>query len=254
MNNNVVKQYQTPGNLNTRISIHEKYSTNRQPFGDWILSHYRIKPNDRILELGCGTAAMWKNNLSLLDGGSRLTLTDFSSAMLETAKKNTEGSACVDYRIVDIQDIPYEDHTFDIVIANMMLYHVPDLDRGLSEVRRVLKPGGSFYCATYGEHGIMEFINETLRTLSISGSIAQTFTLQNGADSLGKHFSTVEKRTREDSLAITNIKDFVDYVLSLSSLTGLEHSSAEQLMQAFEKKCVNGCLYVQKEYGMFICK
>lgn len=254
MNNNVVRQYQTPGNLNTRISIHEKYSTNRQPFGDWILSHYRIKPNDRILELGCGTAAMWKNNLSLLDGGSHLTLTDFSSAMLETAKRNTEGSACVDYQVVDIQDIPYKDNAFDIVIANMMLYHVPDLDRGLSEVRRVLKPGGSFYCATYGEHGIMEFINETLHSYSIGGSIAKTFTLQNGGDSLRKFFPVVEKKTREDSLAITNIKDFVDYVLSLSGLTGMEHTSAEQLARAFEQKCVDGCLYVPKEYGMFICK
>lgn len=254
MNNNVIKQYQSPKNLNTRISIHEKYSTNRQPFGDWILSHYRIKSNDRILELGCGTAAMWKDNLSLLDGGSRLTLTDFSSAMLETARKNTEGSACVDYQIVDIQDIPYEDHSFDIVIANMMLYHVPDLDRGLSEVRRVLKPGGSFYCATYGEHGIMEFINETLRDSSISGHIDKTFTLQNGGDSLRKFFPVVERRDREDSLVITDIADFVDYVLSLSGLTDMEHTSREQLMQAFEKRSVNGCLYIPKEYGMFICR
>ncbi len=155
--NSIEKQYKTAENLNTRISIHEKYSTNPQPFGDWITSHYKIKPGFRILELGCGTGEMWKGKLSLLDGGSRLTLTDFSAGMLETAKKNIMHAPCVDYQVADIQNIPYENAAFDMVIANMMLYHVPNLDRGLSGVRRVLKPGGSFYCATYGEHGIMEF-------------------------------------------------------------------------------------------------
>lgn len=252
--NNLEIQYHNAKNLNTRISIHEKYSTNHQPFGDWIMSHYEIKPNDRILELGCGTGDMWKNKLDLLDAGSYLTLTDFSSGMLETAKKNTQGSPWVDYQVVDIQYIPYEGDAFDIVIANMMLYHVPDLDRGLAEVRRVLKPGGIFYCATYGEHGIMEFINETLREYHISGSIGQTFTLQNGGDLLGKHFLGVEKLTREDGLLITHIPDLVDYVLSMSSLSGMENASAEVLRLAFEKKAVNGTLYVPKEYGMFICK
>lgn len=252
--NNVEIQYQTAKNLNTRISIHDKYSTNHQPFGDWIVSHYEIKPGYRILELGCGTGDMWKGKLSLLDGGSHLTLTDFSSGMLETAQKNIEGSALVDFKVVDIQDIPYEDDTFDVVIANMMLYHVPNLDKGLSEARRVLKPGGVFYCATYGEHGIMEFINDTLKEYRISGSIGKTFTLQNGGDSLGKHFSKVKKLTREDGLEITYIPDFVNYVLSMSSLSGLESASAELLLRAFEKKSINGMLYVPKEYGMFICR
>ena len=107
--NIIEKQYQTAKNLNTRISIHDKYSTNHQPFGDWIMSHYEIKPGCRILELGCGTGDMWKGKLSLLDGDSHLTLTDFSTGMLETAKKNIESSALVDFKVVDIQDIPYED-------------------------------------------------------------------------------------------------------------------------------------------------
>ena len=58
--NNIQKQYQTASNLNTRITIHEKYSTNKQPFGDWIVSHYEIMPGDKLLELGCGTGSMWK--------------------------------------------------------------------------------------------------------------------------------------------------------------------------------------------------
>lgn len=252
--NNIEKQYKAPGNLKTRISIHEKYSVNQQSFGDWITSHYGIKPGYRILELGCGTADMWKNSLRSLPEGVRLTLTDFSEGMLKTARENTEGFEMIDYRQVDIQQIPFPDDSFDMVIANMMLYHVPDLHKGLAEVRRVLKPGGEFYCATYGEHGIMEFVNEALRELHISGSIGKQFTLQNGGEALRKHFDVVEKLIREDGLRITHTEDFVRYVLSLSSLTGLERVSPDVLLQAFEKKAVDGILYVPKEYGLFICK
>jgi len=249
----IEKQYQTPAHLYTRISIHEKYSVNKQPFGDWIYSHYSIAPGDRVLELGCGTADMWKGRLPFVQEGVQLILTDFSKGMLRSAMENTAGQAS-GYALVDIQDIPFEDGSFDVVIANMMLYHVPDLARGLSEVRRVLRPGGVFYCATYGENGIMAYINETLKDHGIQGHVGNTFTLQNGRQSLEAHFDQVEKRTREDGLAITAPEDFVDYVMSMSSLTGIVQGCEELLLEVFRNRMENGILYVPKEYGMFICK
>ena len=249
----IKKQYKDPVNLQTRISIHEKYSTNKQPFGDWIFSHYEIRPGYRILELGCGTADMWKGKFPLAEGAN-LTLTDFSSGMLEKAKNNTEMYTAVSYRLVDIQCIPYADHSFDMVIANMMLYHVPDLNKALSEVRRVLAPGGVFYCATYGEHGIMEYVNKTLADLEIHGSIGKTFTLQDGAEKLENHFDDVKMYTREDGLEVTNIRDFVDYVLSMSGLTGITHADPDRLYEVFQSNSREGILYIPKEYGMFICK
>lgn len=251
--NNIEKQYQTAQNLNTRISIHDKYSTNMQPFADWIVSHYEIAPGAKLLELGCGTGSMWVNNLHLLSGGAALTLTDFSEGMLETAKRNVI-SENVTFQQVDIQNIPYPDSSFDVVIANMMLYHVPDLHTGLSEVRRVLKPGGFFYCATYGIHGIMEYITELLKDMDVSGKIGTTFTLQNGAASLSRHFTHVQRLDREDGLAITDIRDFADYIYSLSSLTNMENVPRDVLLTVLESRVENGVLYVPKEYGMFICE
>ena len=55
----VKNQYSTADKLNTRISIHSKYSTNKQGFGNWIASHYRIQEGMSVLELGCGTGDMW---------------------------------------------------------------------------------------------------------------------------------------------------------------------------------------------------
>ncbi len=252
--NNIQTQYKTAKNLNTRISIHEKYSTNKQPFGAWIFSHYDVAPGANILELGCGTGDMWVNHLDLLDSGTSLTLTDFSPGMLETAKGNLPNRASISYQVVDIQNIPYPDDSFDIVIANMMLYHVPDLHRGLSEVRRVLKPGGCFYCATFGQHGINEYVCSMLRDLNVSGKIIDSFTLQNGSNILRQHFENVTRLDREDGLAITEIQDFADYIYSLSSLQNVRDIPRDVLLELLEGRRENGILYVPKEYGMFISK
>lgn len=251
--NAVEKQYKNADNLNIRISIHQKYSVNQQPFGEWIMEHYEIRPGFRILELGCGTADMWKGKGHLIKDQVELVLTDLSPGMLTAARENTADFSGVRYQIVDIQDIPYPENTFDMVIANMMLYHVPNLQKGLSEVRRVLKSGGKFYCATYGQHGIMEFVNETLHEYNIEGRIGDRFLLQNGGEILSTWFSKVERYDREDGLAVTNVRDFVSYVKSLTNLIGLDVVDAETLQLAFEKKTSDGVLFVPKQYGMFVC-
>lgn len=79
----VIEQYKSATNLNTRISIHSKYSVNKMGFGNWIISRYEIKDGMRILELGCGTGDMWKNHINLLDYISEIILTDFSEGMLD---------------------------------------------------------------------------------------------------------------------------------------------------------------------------
>ena len=80
--NAVQKQYKTAKNLNLRISLHAKYSTNQIGFGNWLFSQYDLAPNMRILELGCGTGEMWDTKLHLLDPSIKLLLTDFSENMV----------------------------------------------------------------------------------------------------------------------------------------------------------------------------
>lgn len=146
----VREQYKTANNLNKRISIHEKYSVNKQGFGNWIFSHYDIEPNVRILELGCGNGNMWRGRTDL-PNGVKLVLTDISEGMLDSAKEALGRRNGISYEIADIENLPYENGSFDRIIANMMLYHVHDLDKGLCEVRRTLSDNGIFYCATFGK-------------------------------------------------------------------------------------------------------
>ena len=248
----VKQQYATANNLNTRISIHDKYSTNKMGFGNWIISNYKTDKGMKVLELGCGTGDMWKNRETLIRDCSQLILSDFSEGMVETARENIGNHDNVKYRVLDIQDIPYENETFDIVIANMMLYHVPDIDKGLAEVRRVLKRGGHFYCATYGEHGIIEYLSNILSAYGVEDNINKNFTLQNGYEILSKMFSKVEKLEYIDSLAVTNVDDMVDYIYSLSSMTSLNEVPKQAIKEILMRHFTNGVLNVPKEYGMFV--
>lgn len=250
----VLEQYKTADNLNTRISIHEKYSTNTLGFGNWLFSHYDISHNNKILELGCGTGDMWKTKLHLLDEDMELILTDISKKMICTAKSILGEQNHISYDVVNIENIPYMENSFDRVIANMMLYHVSDLDKGLSEVNRVLNKDGYFYCATYGENGIMPFIAGLLKEYGVTDNTNKNFTLQNGYGILKKYFSHIQRLDYEDSLAVTNVDDMLDYIYSLKNMSSIANLGRQTLKEVLTKEMVDGVLNIPKEYGMFICR
>ena len=250
----VREQYKSDANLKTRISIHDKYSVNKVGFGSWIFQQYELKENYRILELGCGNGSMWPKHIYEIPKGSEIILTDFSEGMLSEAKKNIPENNKIIFKQVDIQNIPFEDKSFDIVIANMMIYHVPYLNKALHEVKRVLKATGTFYCATYGENGISEYMQELLKDYGVSKNLNKVFTLQNGKEILKDYFSFIEKREYEDHLEVTEVEDLIDYIFSLTSMINFNNISRKDLKKVLEKEMVQGKIIIPKEYGMFIGK
>ncbi len=210
MNNttDVKEQYRKADNLNTRISIHEKYSTNKMGLSNWYFTIYQIENGVKVLELGCGTGSMWIEHKDVIPKCSQIVFSDFSEGMLAAARENIGEFENVEYRIIDIQNIPFEDEYFDIVIANYMLYHVPDINKAVSEVSRVLKKGGYFYAGTTGENGIMETI---VKILGMDLVYTNTFSLENGKEKLEPYFSKIEIKRYVDSLEVTNIEDLIEY-------------------------------------------
>lgn len=248
----VKRQYSTSSSLNTRINIHAKYSTNKTGFGNWIFSNYNITDGMKVLELGCGTGDMWTGHEDLIKRCSDLIISDFSEGMVDTAKLKIGTFDNVEYKVIDIQNIPFEDDSFDVVIANMMLYHVPDLACGLSEVRRVLKDGGKFYTATFGEHGIMEYLAKVLGEYGIEDKTSRNFTLQNGKEKLESFFENVKRLDYEDSLEVTDVGDLVDYIYSFNDMSTLSGIPRGDIEAALKEHMKDGVLTVPKEYGMFI--
>lgn len=161
---NVEKQYSNDKNLSIRASLHIKYSTNKKGLVPWLFEFYQFLQNYNILELGCGNGNQWENRIEDLPNGCKLILTDFSDGMIKSAKNKYSKYNNVAFEQMDIQDIKYPDNTFDAVIANHMLYHVPDLSKALSEVYRVLKKDGKFYCTTIGIGGINLFFAKCRET------------------------------------------------------------------------------------------
>lgn len=250
-NEAVSDQYATSENLDIRIRLHAKYSTNRQGFNTWIVTNYDIRPNMRILELGCGTGVGWKGNVGLLRDCQRVVFTDFSPAILSEAEHTIGAHDNVAYEVADAQDLPYPDRSFDIVIANMMLYHVPHLEVALSEIRRVLREGGTLYTATFGERSLASGIN---RMLGIDSKTDGPFTLQNGRELLQRYFSSVERRDYEDGLRITEKDDLIEYIRSLKDMTEWSRFSAEELSELLGTYEHDGVISLPKEYGMFVSK
>jgi ubiquinone/menaquinone biosynthesis C-methylase UbiE len=251
----VKEQYKNSTNLDTRISIHERYSTNKQGFHNWLYEQYELGENLKILELGCGTGDLWTDHIDQLLPGTSLILSDFSEGMVEVVRNKYGSYPGVSYEQINIEAIPHGTESFDIVIANMMLYHVPDLSKGLAEVHRVLKKGGSFYCATFGENGIQQYLTRILSRYGIHIDINGSFTLQNGADILGNHFARVERRDYHDSLEVTATNDLLNYIASMASIGDLGHVTREELYRCFEEeKDEAGIIHIPKEYGMFLCR
>ncbi|KNA92099.1 methyltransferase domain-containing protein [Gordonia sp. w5E2] len=104
-------------------------------------------PYERAMELGCGTGFFL---LNLLQSGvaKKGSVTDLSPGMVKVALRNAENLGLdVDGRVADAERIPYDDNTFDLVVGHAVLHHIPDVEQALSEVLRVLKPGGRFVFA-----------------------------------------------------------------------------------------------------------
>lgn len=252
----IKEQYKNTNNLKLRKSLHEKYSVNKVGFQRWMFEQYPFRTRIKVLELGSGRGELWNYYFEndILQGYEMdITLSDFSDGMVDYLQHSYPDKR-IAIKKIDILDIPFEKDTFDLIIANSMLYHVKDIDSALSEVKRVLKKDGLFYCSTFGMNGMTQYLYHALDELGISYNHESniSFTLQNGMQLLKQQFSKVERCDYEDALAIDKVEDYLEYIYSMASLQGLDRKYYDILLNYFNSKKVNGYLHVPKEYGMFV--
>jgi len=136
----------------------------------------------RVLEVGGGPGELSERIAREL--GAEVVMVDSSSRMVELARARG-----VDARVGDVQALPLGDGEFDCAVAAWMLYHVPDLDRGLSELRRVLQPEGRLVAVTNGREHMQE-----LRRLAGDWAWERRFRREEAVALLEPHFARVERR------------------------------------------------------------
>jgi len=209
------RQYKSSGNLEARIAIHERFRTNPESFHGWIWDNMELSQPMRVLEVGCGTGQFWTENYKHIDEKSDLTLTDFSEGMIEKIKSKINHSN-IKFEVADIEQLPYDDNTFDLVMAHHVIYHSSDKDKAISELKRVTKPGGTISITSNSE-------KHMLNVYTISHSIDNNYSMVRNIDGfteedadkiLPKHFSKFDKKIYEDLLKVTDPDFMLEYIKS----------------------------------------
>lgn len=262
MEHAIVDQYKTAVNINARIKLHQRFSHNPTPWFAWIAGMFPVKEMGRILEIGCGSGQLWQEIPAGVLREKEIHVTDVSSGMVEDASEllRNSGRDNLIFETEDCQNLSYEDGMFDGVIANHVLFYVKNLPQALGEIHRVLKPGGTFYCSTYGKEHMKEItllVQEFDSRITLSEvALYELFGLENGQALLEETFGSVEKVMYDDYLLVTEAEPLLDYILSChgnqSEILSQRQLEFKRFLQRKIKEQKG--IRITKMAGVFVCR
>jgi ubiquinone/menaquinone biosynthesis C-methylase UbiE len=181
----------------------------------------------RVLEVGCGWGelARWLADAT----GAEVVATDLSPHMVELARQN--GVAA---EVADVQDLPFPDAGFDVVVAAWMLYHVPDLSKGIAELARVLRPGGRLVAMTNSVRQLIE-----LRELVGSGPSTISFSRESGEELLSASFARVSRIDIDGTLEFADRAAVDEYVRASISMSPFIDNLPSEIDEPFVTRRAN---------------
>ena len=259
MEKSLRNQYQNATNISSRINLHSLYSQNKQGWFPWIFQQCHIRPGLRILELGCGDGTLWTDNLSLIPEDISITLSDISSGMLRDARRAIGSSDTrFAFRAFDCKKIPYKDESFDLVIANHVLFYCDDIPAVLKEVCRVLSPGGHFLCSAYGKAHMQE-VSQLVedfddRIVLSADKLYERFGRENGRKILKPFFPDAKWHSYEDFLLVQDAEPLISYVLSCHGNQNQYILDHYKEFRAFATKKTAKGFRITKDAGVFLCE
>ena len=188
----------------------------------------------RVLEVGCGWGelAEWLAR----DTAAQVVAVDLSERMVELARARG-----VDAQVGDVQELPFADGSFDVAVAAWMLYHVPDLDRGISELARVLRPGGILVAVTNSRYHLLE-----LRELVGSGPSTLSFNRENGEELLGRHFARMRREDVNGRLEFASRGEVEEYVRASISMSPFAGRLPEAIEEPFFARRASSVFIAEK--------
>ena len=129
------------------------YTENFAPLMDWMCDAAGITEGSRVLDLGCGSGQPSLTAAQRAGKTGHVLATDISPEMVDAARRaaTNAGLTNISFREMDAENLELPDATFDSVTFACCLMFCPDPVRAVSEVRRVLKPGGRFSIAVWDD-------------------------------------------------------------------------------------------------------
>ena len=222
----------------------------------WLFDQIAFPDRPRVLELGCGTGALWSESRHRLPNFARFVLTDLSSGMLESTQQRLGDVATV-CLVVDAQCLPFADDSFDVVIANHVLHHCPSIGSAVAEIRRVLSECGRFYAGTNGLLNMVELF-ALMTDRADMESIRLTlnhFNLENGGDHLRASFGGVERCDFANDLQVTEVQPVIDYLESTQIEDNLTQHQIERARIIVAATIANvGAFRIRKSTGILIAR
>jgi len=202
----VASEYASEERLRRRAAAFTGATTTVDAREPLVAAVAELRPR-HVLEVGCGWGelAEWIAR----DTGAEVAAVDLSARMVALTRERG-----IDASVADVQALPFGDDAFDVAVAAWMLYHVPDLELGLSELSRVLRPGGRLVVATNSAFHLQE-----LRELVGSGPSPSTFTRENGEDLLRRHFARVRREDVDGRIEFATRREVEEYVRASISMS-----------------------------------
>ncbi|KAI4250309.1 MAG: hypothetical protein L6R42_008762 [Xanthoria sp. 1 TBL-2021] len=245
-----ISQYSTTSDkLAQRVAI-LSYDTNPQPWYSWLSSRLNIAAND-ILEVGSGTGELWRHLDSSL--AKTITLTDFSSAMCDKLRElRLHASTSMTVKQCDAASLPFEDATFDLVIANHMLYHLDSPEAALLEFSRVLRPGGRLWVSLNGRDHIAELLElgqAVGRPSPILG--AARITAEMAPGSLSKYFKDVATERFPGDFDVPVAEPVLGYLASWGDEAMTEKQEADARALVEKRIAEEGSFRARKNMVLF---
>lgn len=268
-NDVIRRQYATDELIKIRQQIHEKYTYPRHDYAEWVLSNYQWKGGERVLDVGCGNGTYYYPlQYCAPDNSAPISYfgIDLSEGILKTHPAAGQGRLLT----ADVIHLPFADHTFDVVMANHMLYYVKELDHVMVEIKRVLKRGGTLIASTnslFDMYTLRKLLHRSVTLLSRQGATLEPmsapsdpFTLELGVMMLSRYFYGVMRSDLPSALVFDDIEPFMIFLESTRELR--EHElpsdvSWNELMAFVRQQVLNrmgydGSLVIDKLSGVLI--
>lgn len=207
-------QYGTDANLRARQSMYAY----QRPYIDLVARVIDLAdapPDATVADIGCGNG-YYLAELARRDHRGRLLGVDMSTGMLAAARGRARGATLV---AGDAAALPLPDDIADATMANHMLYHVPDRERALAELRRITRPGGRVIVVLNGAdhlHELRAAIGAALRDLGLERARPETTTLDDAEPMLGSLFTDVTRHDFVSALHLPGPEPITGYVRSMS--------------------------------------
>jgi ubiquinone/menaquinone biosynthesis C-methylase UbiE len=253
-------QYASDANLSARQSIY-RFQQPAIRISGWGLNLAGLHGDESVADVGCG------NGLHLAELQRRehrgvVVGMDLSPGMLDAARLRSDAFLLTG----DAQRLPFSDASFDCVLAMHMLYHVPDRDLAIAEMRRVLRPGGVLLALT-NSHRHLEELNDLVGDVLHEHTGADPallraylrFSSESGGEELQRHFTEVQRHDALSELIVPEVQPIVDYVSSMGSIgakirgaTGPVLRDIEQRVRATIER--DGAFRIRTDVGCFVCR